>query len=69
MRNSTKENLLILAACIFILALSFGAFAVAAYFEARAYNNVTGSNVSTWDAMFIDLRVQAEPNGKGKSNE
>lgn len=28
------------------------------YFEARAYNRVTGKNVSMFDAMFIELRVQ-----------
>ena len=26
--------------------------------EARAFNNATGKNVSTLDAMFISLRVQ-----------
>lgn len=26
--------------------------------EARAFNRVTGGNVSTWDAMFVSLRVQ-----------
>jgi hypothetical protein len=31
------------------------------YFEARAYNHATRSNVSTWDAMWLDLRVQATP--------
>lgn len=30
----------------------------ASYFEARAYNRVTGASVSTFDAMFIELRVQ-----------
>ena len=28
------------------------------YCEARAYNNITGANVSTLDAMFVELRVQ-----------
>lgn len=28
------------------------------YFEASAYNRVTGKSVSTWDAMFVPLRVQ-----------
>ena len=27
------------------------------YFEARAYNRLTGSEVTTWDAMFVTLRV------------
>jgi len=31
---------------------------VASYFEARAFNSVTGKNVSTADAMFLRLRVQ-----------
>jgi hypothetical protein len=30
------------------------------YFEAKAYNSVTGKNVSTWDAMFLELRVTNE---------
>ena len=28
------------------------------HFEAKAYNNLTGKDVSTWDAMFLELRVQ-----------
>lgn len=28
-----------------------------AHFEAQAYNRVTGKQVSTWDALFLDLRV------------
>lgn len=31
------------------------------YFEAVAYEEETGREVSTWSAMFLDLRVQAEP--------
>ena len=26
--------------------------------EARAYNRITGSNVTTWEAMWVELRVQ-----------
>lgn len=29
--------------------------------EASAYNRATGSEVSTWDAMWIELRVQSSP--------
>ena len=55
--------------CLFLLVvgLLFGAigiWATASHFEAAAYNRVTGSNVSTWDAMWIELRVQAGPSGK-----
>ncbi len=34
---------------------------VISYFEAQAYNRVTGSDVSTIEAMFVQLRVQAAP--------
>lgn len=49
------------------------------HFEARAFNRVTGAEVSTWDAMFIELRVisdrydkttpviEGEPNAAGPS--
>ena len=30
-------------------------------FEAAAYNRLTGASVTTWDAMWVDLRVQSEP--------
>lgn len=31
--------------------------------EARDYNRATGEQVSVWDAMVLDLRVQGEPRG------
>lgn len=30
------------------------------HFEARAYERITGKHVSTFDAMFVSLRVQSE---------
>lgn len=47
--------------CAIGLAIYVAAWVVLSTMEAASYNRVTGSNVSTWDAMFIDLRVQAEP--------
>ena len=47
-----------------VLLLGIGLKAVSSHFEAAAYNRATGSNVSTWDAMWIELRVQAEPKEK-----
>jgi len=29
--------------------------------EAKAYERITGKKVSTWDAMWVELRVQAGP--------
>jgi hypothetical protein len=40
------------------LLLVFGIWWASSYAEARAYSRITGSNVSTWDAMFVELRVQ-----------
>jgi hypothetical protein len=28
------------------------------YMEARTYSRLTGKDVSTWDAMWVDLRIQ-----------
>lgn len=38
-------------------ALSFGYSWFDARGRARAFNRVTGKNVSTWDAMWLELRV------------
>lgn len=43
-------------ACLAVVVLGF--HAVRSYFEASAYERVTGQHVSIWDAMFLELRVQ-----------
>jgi hypothetical protein len=40
------------------LAISIGVWVFTSNMEAKAFNNATGKNVSTWDAMWIELRVQ-----------
>ena len=30
--------------------------------ESAAYNRITNSNTTTWDAMFLELRVEDKPN-------
>lgn len=40
-----------------------------AYFEAQAYERVTGKHVSTWDAIFLDLRVEESTRGAGSTGE
>lgn len=38
---------------------------VPSYFEARTYSRLTGANVTMWDAMWVDLRVQESiPGGR-----
>lgn len=38
-----------------------GSWVVRSYFEAKTYNKLTGASATTWDAMWVELRVQAEP--------
>lgn len=45
---------------IMVLALASLFVIVPAYFEARAYERVTGKSVSTWDAVWLQLRVDGE---------
>lgn len=43
------------------LLLAVGVCAVgSAYFEAEAYNRATGQHVSTWDALWLELRVEGQ---------
>ena len=44
---------------LFVLLVLIGLLQPA--FEAAAYNRVTGANVTYWDAVWLDLRVLAEP--------
>lgn len=45
---------------ILLVLLGLGIWGFQSKMEANAYNHATGKNVSTWDAMWIDLRVQSE---------
>lgn len=42
----------------FAVTAFLGVWVVKSHFEARAYNRITGAHVSTWDAMWVELRVQ-----------
>jgi hypothetical protein len=47
----------LVASVIIGVLLLFGWIALS-YLEASAFTHVTGKTVSTWDAMWIELRVQ-----------
>ena len=49
-------NTTLLMACM--LSVLLGGWVLLSYFEAAAYRRVTGKHVTTWDAMFLDLRIQ-----------
>lgn len=54
MKNTTNAVILLAAALLF----SFGSWLLFSVCEASSFEHVTGKHVSTWDAMFLDLRVQ-----------
>lgn len=57
MSSDTKTTIALTLACAaFLLALWVGLSAL----EASAFNRATGKSISTWDAMFVTLRVQGE---------
>lgn len=45
-----------LAASAIIVAIA--GWPVSSYFEARTYNKLTGAHTTTWDAMWVQLRIQ-----------
>ena len=48
---------------IFIVAIILGlsAWITCSYFESNTYNKLTHAHTTTWDAMWVELRVQDSP--------
>lgn len=46
---------------LLIIILPIVLWVVPSYFEARTYQKLTGKEVTTWDAMWVELRVQSAP--------
>jgi len=57
-QNKKLEMMMMCGLLVAIFAFTFAAWVFGSYQEAKAFNNVTGKDVSTWDAMWIELRVQ-----------
>jgi hypothetical protein len=60
---SHEDRSLIVAMVAYVLAVLgiFGLFwASASYFESRSYNRLAGASTTTWDAMWLELRVNGE---------
>ena len=57
---------LIVGACLVAagLVLLVSLWVLSSGAEARAFERVTGKHVSTWDAMWLDLRVQEQTEKK-----
>ena len=61
MTKTTKEVLVHLAALGLIFLAAAGFVVFAAHQEAKTYKRLTGVEVTTWDAMWVQLRVDRPP--------
>jgi hypothetical protein len=66
MTRDDKTSILIVAVVVLaMIVLTATVWVAGSHFEARAFNRVTGKDVTTWEAMFIELRVQEPTMEKG----
>ena len=56
-RNEELNLLGYIIMIVVMVVLILGVWITKSHFEAKAYNRITGSEVSTADAMFVQLRV------------
>ncbi len=59
-RSERALTLMTVFGVIFVLGLALGGWVFSSYQEARTYERLTGKHVTTWDAMWVDLRVQEQ---------
>lgn len=57
MKTETKETMMITSWFLAAIAAIFAIWILCCFFEAQAFNRVTGRNVTVWDAMWLQLRV------------
>lgn len=55
-----SEILMIILIITALLAPVVG-WVVKSHFESKIYNKLTGANTTTWEAMWVELRVQDSP--------
>jgi len=53
-----KVLLLLFVIIMFVLSIPTGIWVFRSAMKANAFNHATGKHVTTWDAMWIELRVQ-----------
>lgn len=58
MRKKDAETLIVFAGLAFVLLVSVTMWVARASFESATYNRLTGANTTTWDALWVELRVQ-----------
>ncbi len=68
-RDVTASWAIIVIAVLVGITVGPAIWVVRSRFEAQAYNRVTGAHVSTWDAMWLDLRVMESPRPAEKEGQ
>ena len=60
MKNDIVELIIFVVIMVGVLAASSADWVVTSHYEAKTYSRLTGKEVTTWDAMWLELRVQEE---------
>lgn len=60
-RDDSRGSVLMLGAILVLLPVCF--WLLPSYFEAKTYRKLTGADVTMWDAMWVELRVQEGTEG------
>jgi hypothetical protein len=55
-----KEFIIPFGFLIFVMGIGLMGWVTKSHFESKSYNNITGSNTSTWEAMWVELRVEGK---------
>lgn len=58
------ESTLYVVAIVAIVVIFIMCLVVPPYFEAATYRRLTGKNVTWWDAVWVELRVQEGAKGE-----
>ena len=61
MRSRIQWRLQAIFTFILFAAIGIGAWVFSSAQESRAFNRITGASTTTWDAMWVELRVQESP--------
>lgn len=59
--NGTMELASYITLILFLLLIGPSIWLTVSYFEAQSYNRVTGKDMTMWDAMWLELRVDTPP--------
>jgi len=59
--NSTTDSIIYILLLVIAILTPLATWICFSAYEAKSYNKLTGNNVSTLDAMFLDLRIIDNP--------